>query len=269
MEYWRGRTALVTGASAGIGAAFAEQLAACGSDLVLTARRVARLEAIASKLRKRHGIRVDAIGENLAEDGDAGRLMTAVERLGRPIGVLVNNAGSGVAGPFAETSWLREQQMLHLNMLGLVELTKCILPPMLARQRGDILLVGSVLGYIPAPLHACYAASKAFVRSFGEAIGGELEGTNVHVLVVNPGRTHTEFFASAGYRGTGPRRFTMTADAVVREALRAAAHHQRTCVPGFSNRLIVATVRVLPIGVRLRVMKRVQRAAGAHGADVA
>jgi hypothetical protein len=151
--------------------------------------------------------------------------------------------------------------MAQLNMVSVLELTKRLLPPMIERRSGDIIFLGSVVGYMPVPLLAHYAASKAFVRNFAEALAYETRGTGVHVTLVSPGTTATEWFAAAGYgkpvRGSGP--LVSTAQEVADAALRAAAHAQRAVVPGVANWMMAMTGKVLPSGLVMRLAERIQR----------
>jgi short-subunit dehydrogenase len=259
-SHWRGRTALVTGASSGIGRAFALDLAEGGCHLILTARRLERLEDVQRQL-SRFKVRIDIVPADLAVPDGAARLVDHVERLDVNVDLLVNNAGIGVAGEFATTPWDRDRQMVQLNVVSVLELTKRLLPPMLQRGSGDIIFIGSVVGYMPVPLLAHYAATKAFVRSFAEALAHETRGTGVHITLVSPGTTATDWFSSAGYgkpvRGSSP--LVGTAEQVAAAALRGAAHAERAVVPGVANWIMATTGKVLPTGLVMRVAERIQR----------
>lgn len=191
-----GEWALVTGASAGIGEAFARALAAEGMSCVLTARRQDRLEALASELEREHGVATRCIAVDLAAPDGAAFVADSVADL--EIGVLVNNAGAGYAGSFAKQDGQRLNDMVQLNCAAPVALTSLLLPAMRERRRGAVIVVGSVAGHQPLPYHAVYAATKAFDLLFGEALHAELKGDGVDVIVLEPGPTATEFQDVAG-----------------------------------------------------------------------
>ena len=260
-SHWRGRTALVTGASSGIGRAVAIDLAAGGCNLVLTARRRERLVELQRQLERKKSVRVEIVPADLAAPGEAARLVGEIKAMGLHVDLLVNNAGIGVAGRFATTPWERDHRMVQLNVVSVVELTKRLLPPMIERRSGHIVFIGSVFGYMPVPTLAHYAATKAFIRSFAKALGHETRNTGVHVTLVSPGTTATEFFESAGYvkpfTPTGP--MVASAQKVADAALRAAAHAERAVVPGLANWVMAMGGKVLPSSVVMRLAERVQR----------
>jgi len=235
-----GRFALVTGASSGIGAAFARELAAQGLDLVLTARRAEPLEAVAESLRREYGVEVRTLVGDLAEPGEAEAVADAVRDL--DLGVVVQNAGSGDAGAFAtrDPDRLRELCLVHAATPAV--LTRLLLPGMLARGRGSVLFTGSLAGAQPLPWHAVYSAAKGFQRLLGEALFVELRGTGVDVLVVEPGTTRTAFQQRAGelpHGGDPP-------EEVVRTALEALGR-QPSVIPGWLRWLRTqVVVRLLP-----------------------
>jgi uncharacterized protein len=259
-SHWRGRTALVTGASAGIGRALAFDLAEGGCHLILTARRRERLEDVQRQLA-RFKVRTEVMPADLAAAGSATRLVDEIHRAGLHVDLLVNNAGIGVAGAYASTEWERDRQMVQLNVVSVLELTKRLLPPMLDRRSGHIIFVGSVVGYMPVPFLAHYAATKAFVRSFSEALAQETLGTGVHVTLVSPGTTATEWYQAAGYskpvRDSGP--LVASAQEVAEAALRAAAHGERAVIPGVGNWMIAMTGRMLPTSIVMRLAERIQK----------
>ena len=196
-----GATALITGASSGIGAEYARAFAARGAHLILVARRVDRLEALAEQIRSAHGVEVDVVGFDLAAVG-AGRALA--NHLGaRQIDVLINNAGFGISGLFVTEDPERTQQEIQLNIATLVELTRAYLPGMVDRDFGVVVNIASTASFQPVPGLAVYGATKAFVRSFTEAIWGELGASNVRVLAISPGSTETEFFEVAGGKPGG------------------------------------------------------------------
>jgi short-subunit dehydrogenase len=215
-----GEWALVTGASAGIGAAFARALAADGISCVLTARREERLRELAGELESRCGVKTRVVGVDLGAPGGAEALLRAVSDL--EIAILVNNAGVGGAGRFDELEPARLRQMIELNCATPVALTRALLPAMRVRGRGAVVMVGSVAGCQPLPLHGLYAATKAFDNLLGEALWAECRGTGVDCLALLPGPTETEFQAVAGelpHAGEPPEQVVATAlDALGRQA---------------------------------------------------
>ncbi len=242
-----GSTALITGASAGLGAEFAKLFAADKHDLVLVARRKDRLETLAAELTKSHGVRVHVIGADLATAAGATQLLADVKALGVDVEFLVNNAGFGSSGAFADADPMRELEMVQLNVTTLLALTRALLPDMLAKKRGRILNIGSTAGFQPGPYMATYYASKAFVNSFTEALWYELKGTGVTATVSCPGATATEFAAVAGTDKS--RLFAMgaaSADVVARDAYRAMMKGKPMIVHGFKNKLVVQALRVSP-----------------------
>src|SRR6185437_1011163 len=245
--------ALVTGASSGIGAAIARELARSGHDLVLTARRAERLEALASELRG-GGAAVTAIPFDLAAPGAAAGL---AERLdGMAIDVLINNAGLGGAGRFDRQDETRVSEMLQVNIVALTELTRLLLPPMVARRSGRIMLVASVAGFQPGPRMAVYFASKAYVLSLGEALAYELRNTGVTVTTLCPGATATEFFAVAGAdKSVMAQKFRrmMPAEIVARLGCAGLAARRRVVIAGFLNRIMTLAGRYVPHALTLPV----------------
>jgi short-subunit dehydrogenase len=196
-----GKTALVTGASSGIGEWLAREHAQRGGDLVLVARRGERLEALAAELREGHGIEVTVIAMDLGVPGAAEQLMQACDDANLQIDVLINNAGFGGHGRFVERGLDKDLQMMQLNMVALTELTYHCLQGMVERGEGRVLNVGSTAGFLPGPLQAVYYATKAFVNSFSQAIAQELKGTGVTVTVLCPGPVATEFVEAADLDG--------------------------------------------------------------------
>lgn len=196
MDY-RQLTALVTGASSGIGADVAREFARRGSNVVLVARRADRLEALADECRA-VGVQATVVSVDLASAAGAARLAAALETAGITVDVLVNNAGFGTAGWFAEEDPDRVREEIDLNVLSVVDLTRRYLPGMLARGHGAVVNIASTASFQPVPGMAVYGATKAFVRSFTEALWQETRGTGVRVFAINPGATPTEFFEVAG-----------------------------------------------------------------------
>ena len=229
------KTALITGASGGIGAAFAEALAAAGCDLVLVARSADKLHALAQQLSQRHGRRVEVVVADLAKASPGARLKKTVDTLGLPVDLLVNNAGFGTTGPFETLDPGREQEEIRLNTGAVVDLSRAFLPAMLAAGSGAIINVASMAAFQPLPYMAVYGATKAFVWSFSDALWGECRGRGVHVMAVCPGPVDTAFFEATGdahLRDTVPRASVVSARQVVDEALRGLRRRNRLVVPG-------------------------------------
>jgi uncharacterized protein len=247
-----GEWALITGASAGIGLAFARELARRGLSCVLAARREDRLKALGDELSKQHGIQTRAVAVDLAAPDGADRLADAVADL--PIGVLVNNAGFGYAGRFDKLETDRLRSMVVVNCVVPVVLTSRILPGMVKRGRGAVIIVGSVAGRQPLPLHATYSATKAFDQFLGEGLWAELRGTGVDALCVEPGATATEFQAVAGEQ-VGPNHGEPPEN-VVAIALEALGK-QPSVVSGWFNWTRANLARFLPRSTLALIAKRV------------
>jgi short-subunit dehydrogenase len=230
--------ALVTGASSGIGAALAQELARHGHDLVLSARRLAPMETLAEELRGL-GAEVTIIAADLSEPDGAAKLVAELDARGIEIETLVNNAGLGAMGAFTRIDATRNAEMLQVNMVALTELTQALLPAMLARRRGKIMLVASTASFLPCPNMAVYGATKAFVRSFGEALAQEVQGSGVTINVLCPGTTATEFFAVAGGTLSGVQmQRMMSAAAVAKIAYAGMTRGERVTVAGLMNRIL-------------------------------
>ena len=246
-------TALVTGASSGIGEQFARQLAERGYDLVLVARRADRLEALAAELpTTTHVITCDLAGE-------AGELPRQVKELGIEVDLLVNNAGFGLRGHFIESDPDRDAEMVRLNSEAVVVLTRAFLPAMVERGRGGVITVASTAGMQPLPYESVYSASKAFALTFSDALHAELRGTGVRVLAVNPGPVPTEWQQVAGYdEGTSTMPGKIGPDQVVRESLAAYEKGRRSIIPGRTFRWVMRAGPA-PRGIKLRVTERIYR----------
>jgi short-subunit dehydrogenase len=240
-------TALVTGASSGIGEAIARELAARGADVILAARRLDRLEALAESLREAHGTWVEVIALDLGEADAAAKLYAATEGAGRTVDVLVNNAGFGSHDNFVDIPWDRTASQLQLNVVTLTELTHRFAHAMLGRDRGWILNVASVGAYTPVPAYATYAAGKAYVRSFSEALAHELRATRVRVCCLNPGATATEFMDVAGHEVPSFARLAlMSPERCARIGVRALFAGRRNVVAGWSNVMATFLLRFVP-----------------------
>ncbi len=255
----RPTTALVTGASSGIGLELARLLAADGHHVTLVARDRARLEQVAAELRERHGGEPAVIVADLADPDTPEAICRQVEAGGRDVAVLVNNAGIGSHGPFAEADLTRELAIIQVNVTALAHLTGLALPGMVRRRSGRILNVASTAAFQPGPLMAMYYASKAFVVSFSEALAEELAGSGVTVTVLCPGPTRTEFQRRAGMDGIPVASgFPPLADgaAVARAGYRAMRRGARLAIPGLLNRLGVLSVRLSPRRLVVAVVRR-------------
>lgn len=244
------RTALITGASAGIGEAFAEVFAAEGFDLVLTARREDRLRAVAARLEGRYGIRAYVIPADLSDPGAPAQLWREVEARGLAIDALVNNAGYGIPGAFIASEWPRHAALLQVMVVALADLTHRALPGMIARGYGRIIHVASLAALVPAPAgHTLYAATKAFVIKFSESLAAEVRASGVHVTALCPGFTRSEFHDVTGTRAQVahlPLWLWMDAPAVARYGFDAVSAGYAVYVTGRVNRAIALLARILP-----------------------
>jgi short-subunit dehydrogenase len=241
--------ALVTGASSGIGRDLAREFAKDGHDLVLSARTLAPMQALAADL-ERHGANSVVIPADLGVSGGARELVTAIAARGLEVDVLVNNAGLGGIGRFDQMDTQRVSDMLQVNVVALTELTRLLLPGMIARGHGRVLLVGSTASFQPGPRMAVYFATKAYVLSFGEALAYELRATGVTVTTLCPGATATNFFKAAGANdiALGP---TMSAADVARLGYRALKAGRRVVVAGLLNRILAVAARLAPHSITL------------------
>ena len=253
-------TALVTGASSGIGRELAILLARDGHDLVLVARDEARLEALARELSDTHGARSTVLARDLSRpDGPAG-VLDELRRAAIQVDVLVNNAGIGVWGFFAETDLAHELEMVRLNVIAVTVLAKGVLPGMLARRSGRILNVASTAAFQPGPLMAVYYGTKAYVLSFSEAIANETAGTGVTVTAFCPGPTITEFQKKTGMEQTRLFRSRLVQDArtAAEAGYRGMMRGRRVVVPGIANKLLAQGVRLAPRRVLTAITRRIQ-----------
>lgn len=251
---------LVTGASSGIGAAFARIATAAGHDLVLSARSEDALQALAGELRSAHDVDVAVIPADLSKPEGADRLWAkAIEE--RRIGMLVNNAGLGRNGDSAVGGWEREAASLQVNMVSLTWLTKLAVPHMIAAGDGRILNVGSLAGYMPGPGMAVYHASKAYVLSLGEALATELKGTGVSVTTLCPGATDSGFLDAADMRRIPLVRMTPlpSSEQVARVGFDAAMARRRVAVPGAMNKLAAVAARLMPRTIVLPLIRRLMK----------
>jgi short-subunit dehydrogenase len=250
-----GKTALITGASSGIGAAFAHALAAQGAHLVLVARSEDKLRDLATTLASQHPIRVEVLAVDLSRPQAGQQLFAATQQLGLSIDILINNAGFATYGSFDRLDAEREQQEIMLNVAAVVDLTHRFLPAMLARRSGSILNVSSTAAFQPIPYMAVYSASKAFVLSFSEALWGEYRNKGIRVLAFCPGATSTNFFNAVGTEDAalGARE---TPEKVVQVALRALERGRPSVISGRQNALRANLVRFVPRGSVVRMVER-------------
>jgi short-subunit dehydrogenase len=251
-------TALVTGASSGIGEAIARVLAQARHNLVLVARSEAKLQRIARELSQQFGVQAEIVALDLATPDAARALAQNLERAGLRIDVLVNNAGYGLHGEFADMDEAELVGMLHLNVVSLTRLTRLLLPEMCRQNHGRILNVASTAAFQPGPLMAVYCATKAYVLSFSEALHSELSGTGVSVTTLCPGATRTGFHTVANtskirlLQGGG----VMDAETVARLGIRGLLNRQRLVIPGLKNRILARTVGFMPRGLTLKVSRQ-------------
>jgi short-subunit dehydrogenase len=249
-----GCRALITGASAGIGCEFARQLADRASALVLVARREQRLEELRTELIARHPhLRIETCKMDLAEHSTIDQLTEWLGELGLPIDLLVNNAGLGDIGSFATSDPGRTEMMLEVNVVALTRLARAFLPAMIERGHGGILNVSSSASFLPIPNFAVYAATKAYVTSFSEALRTELHGTGVHVSALCPGPVRTEFSEVARREGSRaqsePEIAYVSVEAVVAEALKGIEKNRPIVIPGALMKFGMSLVRLIPLPV--------------------
>ncbi|MFL6741612.1 MAG: SDR family NAD(P)-dependent oxidoreductase [Sphingomicrobium sp.] len=236
------QVALITGASAGLGVEFARQLAKRGHRLVLAARRKERLEDLAKELGNARAIAID-----LSKAGSAAKLLADLAANGEQVDVLVNNAGFGLIGRFAELDAKRQRQMIDLNVTTLADLCRAVAPQMAKRKSGAILNVASTAAFQPGPNMAVYFATKAFVLSLSEALHEELKGRGIKVSCLCPGPTRTEFGEVAGFGGSGLfERLAMQAPDVVEAGLKALDKNRAVIVTGWLNKAAAASTRFTP-----------------------
>jgi short-subunit dehydrogenase len=250
-------TALVTGATAGLGAEFARQLAASGHDLVLVARDTVRLEATRDELSKAHQVDVEVLAADLVTDEGCAAVAARVTDPDRPIDVLVNNAGIGTYKPFGTADLALEERQLDLNVRSVLRVTHAAVPVMTARGSGQIINISSVSAFVPRGANASYGASKAWVTLFSEALAVQLAGTGVTVTAICPGFTRTEFHERAhADMSHVPERMWLDAALVVREGLADAARGKPISVPSRQYKTLVGATRVVPRPLLRAIMSR-------------
>ena len=251
-------TTLITGASSGIGAAFARKLAQRGRNVLLVARSEDKLNALCNELGRLSGVRAQYVVMDLTEPDAPERLFAETKERALEIDMLVNNAGFGSMGEFSKLELARELEMIDLNVKSLVDLTNRFLLPMRQRRQGVIINVASTAGFQAVPYMATYAATKAFVLSFSEALWEENRPYGIHVLALCPGVTDTNFFEAAKI-GRPPMRTVQTAEEVVDAALRGMKRRKSTVISGWTNWLTVGAERFVPRSVVIKVAAKALR----------
>lgn len=262
-ELFRRRWVLITGASSGLGAEFARQLAALGANLILTARSEAKLRSLGEELSSRYGIEHRVVPQDLSAPGGALALADAVLQLGVEVEHVINNAGFGLGGAFWDAPAERSAAMVRVNCEAVTVLTSKLLPPMIARNRGGFLQVASVAGFQPTPFLSVYGATKAFVVSFTSGLAEELRGRDVRMCALCPGPVQTGFQATAGIEiAAAQRASVLTSEETVRKGL--AAYEKRTVVyvPGVVNKLGGLASKLLPRAVAAHAAARVMKSSG-------
>src|SRR5215467_796159 len=259
--------ALVTGASAGIGLEFARQLAGRAHSMILIARRDERLVELADELHQAHPkLLIHIHKTDLADPVQLQELLAWLDAAQREVNLLINNAGLGDSGPFAESDPVRNNQMTLVNVTALTSLTRHLLPQMISGGHGGILNVSSSAGFLPIPGSAVYAATKAYVTSFSEALRAELRGTGVSVCALCPGPVVTEFQQVAKRERAqpeiGPKFLVVSVEQVVRDALAALESDRPLVIPGFGMKLLMVLARVMPMPVMRLVARMSPRTRG-------
>ncbi len=248
-------TAIITGASSGIGAEFARQLAARGYDLLLIARRKPKLEGLKAEVTAQHPVQVELLPANLAQLTEIERVAARLEQLEAPA-MLVNSAGFGTTGRFVRVEAHKHLEMIELHLASSVMLTHCVLPKLIALKRGAVIYVASTGAFFPLPGNVTYCATKAFLVSFTESLEPEMRSTSVQVQVLCPGFTHTEFHDTPEFarfdRGSLPRAMWQSAPEVVAASLRGLERRQHIVIPGAVNRLLVGAGTLPFIGRSFR-----------------
>ena len=239
----KNNVALITGASSGLGVVFARQLAAQGYDLVLVARREERLAALAAELQQRHPISGETIAADLSKPAGVERVESYIAGI-ESLDVLVNNAGFGTTGRFAEIDLAKSVDMIQVHVTASMRLCRAALPGMVARRRGALINVASVAAFTPMPGNANYAATKAYLLTFSKALHAELMGTGVKIQALCPGFTYTGFHDTSEFEGFKrsqiPAILWLTAEDVVAASLKALKRNQAVCIPGLKYRLLAA-----------------------------
>lgn len=256
MTNYKNKTIVVTGGSLGIGAEFAQQLAAQGANLVLVARDATRLDTLAKDLTSAHHVRVDTIAVDLTQPGASQQVFDRVTTLGLEVDILINNAGFAKHGAFTEVAFDTQRDQVMLNVASLVELTHLFLP-MIERKQGGVINIASTAAFQPVPYMAVYAASKAFVLSFSEALWGEYRSRGVKVLALCPGATDTPFFARAGEAAAlGPK---ATVADVVTMGLRAYENDRASIIHGLKNYFLAWSGRFVTREMLVKISRNLMK----------
>lgn len=253
------KTALVTGASGGIGLELARLFARDGYDLVMVARSEAKLQALAAELQSAHDIRALVLVQDLSIPNAPDEIFRSLQNQEIQIDFLVNNAGIGTYGPFSDIEWDKQRELLQINIVALTHLTRLFLPAMIARRDGKILNVASTAAFQPGPLMAVYYASKAYVLSFSQALSNECAGTGVTVTALCPGPTHSDFQERAQMTQSKLVQGTlMTSAQVAAQGYKTMQKGKRRVITGLSNRAWTLAAKFLPTGATLKLVRRVQ-----------
>ncbi|NRA29714.1 MAG: SDR family oxidoreductase [Parvularculaceae bacterium] len=255
-----GSTALVTGASSGIGLEFARLHAKRGGDLIAVARRKEQLDALKAEVEAKGKSTVHVIAEDLSDEASAQRIYDSIAAHGFTVDILINNAGFGGQGLFHGRDWAADRQMIQVNVVALTELTRLFLPDMIARGAGKVLNVSSTAGEVPGPLQAVYFATKAFVTSFSYALTEELKGTGVTVTALLPGATESGFASTSGMDKSSLFQSTASASSVAKAGYNAMLQGKRRIIAGvpFTRRIQYALLPFLPMGMILSSVRASQ-----------
>jgi uncharacterized protein len=261
---WQGKWALVTGASAGIGDSLATQLAEGGTHLVLTARRGDRLETLAAKLKKEHNVQVETFVADLAHPSAPQEIFAYTKGKGLAIELLVNNAGFGQYGELTQVDPQRLLDMVQVNCAALVQLTRLFLPDMIARKRGDVLILASTASFQAVPYITTYAATKAFDLLFAEGLAEEMKPYGIRVCALCPGSTESEFHVVAGQEKFTAKHHRETAEKVARVGLEALAAGKSYVISGLGNYFGAQSQRIVPRRLVTRIAAKMFRPDGKH-----
>ncbi len=251
-------TALVTGASSGIGLHLAHEFARRGHPLVIVAPVQSELEHIAVEFKRDHGVEVRVMAKDLEQENSAQEIFDELQSAGVQIDILCNNAGHGFHARWWELPIEKDLSMIRLNIEAVMRLTKLFLPPMVQRNRGRILNTASVAGFMPGPLQATYYATKAFVLSWSEALASELDDTAISVTALCPGVTDTDFFPKGGAEDIKARQSSnvMSPQDVAKEGYNALMDEELFVIPGAANKAMIATRRILPVTTQAKMNKK-------------
>jgi len=260
-EVFRGKWALVTGASAGIGAALARELASHGAKLILTARRRERLQALAAELASR-GTESRIVVADLTDPAAPQQIYDASEGAGLAVDILINNAGLGQYGAFSSNRAEQDVRQVRVNCEAVVRLSRLFVPRMVERRRGWVLIVSSMASFQPMPYSATYAATKVFDRFLSLGLAAEVEPYGIKVTALCPGPVPTEFATVAGWSGLSQRLGSQSAEEVARKAIHALVRGRRTIVPTFKGVFLMSLERFIPMSVILAILEKSLRSGG-------